>query len=136
MNDSPSKMAVGRLGEYNNLYFKGYLQDLRITKGIARYTTDFTPPPRLWTPEHHSAKYLYPGALPTLKTLSGNCIVSGNGGAQQVVIRDAATRLLIATATPASNGDWSASVPPGDYDISYFAPNCQPICHGPYTVTA
>ena len=116
--------------------FQGYLQDLRVTKA-AREIDNFTPPGRLLTPELYGAKYLHRGTLPTLKTVTGNCIVSGNGGAQEVIIREAATRLLVATATPnATTGDWTASVPPGDYDITYFAPDCQPICHGPYTVTA
>lgn len=74
--------------------------------------------------------------LATLPSLSGTVIVSGNGGADQVVIRDWSTRKLVATATPnPTTGAWSASVPEGDYDISYFAPDCQPVCHGPYTVT-
>ena len=127
-----------QLLRYNNATdsFQGYIQDLRVTKA-AREIDNFTPPGRLLTPELYGAKYLHRGTLPTLTTITGNCIVSGNGGAQEVIIREAATRLLVATATPdETTGDWSASVPPGNYDISYFAPDCQPICHGPYTVTA
>jgi len=39
-----SRFVVGRYGISSSHYFKGYMSDLRITKGLARYTSDFTPP--------------------------------------------------------------------------------------------
>lgn len=39
-----TKMAIGRLGEYNGQYYKGYLDEVRFTQGCARYTEDFIPP--------------------------------------------------------------------------------------------
>lgn len=37
-------LTIGKQGNSDNYFFKGYIDDLRITKGIARYTTYFTPP--------------------------------------------------------------------------------------------
>jgi len=39
-----SRFVVGRYGISSSHYFKGCMSDLRITKGLARYTSDFTPP--------------------------------------------------------------------------------------------
>jgi hypothetical protein len=40
--NSTKQLAIGRPGEQNNWYYSGYLKDFRITKGVARYTGNFT----------------------------------------------------------------------------------------------
>ena len=44
----PSTATTFDIGVYaNNYWFNGYLQDLRIYKGLAKYTANFTPPDRI-----------------------------------------------------------------------------------------
>ncbi len=43
LNNSINKLSIGRYGEHNGLYFNGYIDNFRISKGIARWTSNFTP---------------------------------------------------------------------------------------------
>jgi len=69
-------------------------------------------------------------------TMSGRVTVSTGGPADEVVIRAWASRKLVARVYPDSNGDWTAQVPPGTYDVSYIKAGCAPVVHGPYEVAA
>ena len=45
MRDENSTVKIGARGQSTaNNYFKGYIDDVRITTGVARYTSNFTPP--------------------------------------------------------------------------------------------
>jgi hypothetical protein len=39
--DSSNSYAIGRAGELNNYYWQGYIQDYRVYKGAAKYTSNF-----------------------------------------------------------------------------------------------
>ena len=44
INDSIYKLGVGRFGELNSNYWNGHMDEFRISKGVARWTSNFTPP--------------------------------------------------------------------------------------------
>ena len=54
VNNSVNKLAIGRLGEYNGYYFDGWIDEFRISKGIARWTSDFTPPTQKYEGVNHA----------------------------------------------------------------------------------
>ena len=43
---SSKKLAIGRSGEYAGSYFQGWIDEFRISKGIARWTSNFPVPVR------------------------------------------------------------------------------------------
>jgi hypothetical protein len=43
VNDSTNTFSIGRVGEFNSLFFTGYISNFRLVKGTAVYTANFTP---------------------------------------------------------------------------------------------
>jgi hypothetical protein len=48
--NSSSSLMIGAINTTPTFFMNGYFQDFRITKGVARYTADFTPPTNLYIP--------------------------------------------------------------------------------------
>lgn len=117
-------IGANRYSNYN--FFKGYIQDLCFTQKC-RHTADFTPPGRLVVPH-------FPNYGPSV-TIGNNLTISGSGAGDYVAILDAVSKELVTLVEPDIDGDWSASVPMGDYYAVYFGDGCQPIAHGPYTLS-
>lgn len=121
-----SRPIIGVSG-FDYLYgYAGYMQDLRIYKGVA-HGFGYPVPGRLVIPH-------FPDYGPVV-AVGNNVTVSGNGAGDYVAVIDATTKELVKLAEPDTNGDWSADVPAGEYYALYFGDGCQPICHGPYTLT-
>ncbi len=99
--------------------YSGYMNDLRISNGVCRNSSDFTPYPALWRRATKS------GIARRQDTLVG---------ADRVALYDHTSQQFAATATPDSSGNWSAEIDTGSqYDIVYSAAGYAPKIHGPYT---
>lgn len=64
-----SNLVIGALPDGTSQFFPGYLDELRITKGLARWTSNFTPPVAPYSPE--PTYTVGTGALTIASSLSG-----------------------------------------------------------------
>jgi hypothetical protein len=51
ISDTNALLKIGEADSWSGSYLNGYLDEIRVTKGIARYTTNFTPPQSFFTIE-------------------------------------------------------------------------------------
>lgn len=58
-NYSSNQFAIGRQGEYAANYFNGWIDEFRFSKGIARWTSDFTPPTGPFTADAYTVLLLH-----------------------------------------------------------------------------
>lgn len=91
----------------------------------AAYYTSMPSPERIAI---HAARAL------ARRVLAGSAKLDTGAPATVVLARRWDTHAHVAQVTPDSNGNWSAYVDPGDYDVTTIGPSgYQPICHGPVT---
>lgn len=65
--DNASPVSIGK-AQNNSYYYKGYIDELRVSKGVARWTSDFTPPTIAYTLE--AATFAPSSALTSTNNLS------------------------------------------------------------------
>jgi hypothetical protein len=82
IRDTNQRFQIGYFLNRANSYYDGYLQDFRLTKGVARYTSNFTPPTLPFYPDNYITGNLYvDGYLDkTFSLLGGGNVNALNGG--------------------------------------------------------
>jgi len=59
VNNATTTLGIGRMGELTSNYLNGYLDEFRISKGIARWTTTFTPSTSAYTSDSYTKLLLH-----------------------------------------------------------------------------
>ncbi|MDP3790291.1 MAG: LamG-like jellyroll fold domain-containing protein, partial [Candidatus Omnitrophota bacterium] len=119
------------IGRYNNTnYFNGYIDELRITKGIARWTADFTPPVTEYSgssanrdSEDITITVNNANTAPTVTiTPSAYSVTAGSGFTLHVTAEDANNDPLIFTL---KQGERDITVPPANppYPFTFDTPS-------------
>lgn len=65
-------------------------------------------------------------------TIGGNATTCTGEPAEEVAIHHWLSRELDQTVIPDAQGNWTATILPGNYSLTYFADGFKPVCHGPY----
>lgn len=65
-------------------------------------------------------------------TIGGNATTRTGDPAEEVIIHHWLTRERYQTIIPDAQGNWTATIWPGNYSLTYFADGFKPVCHGPY----
>ena len=110
--NSTAPLTIGSFGTYylngyGYLDFKGYIDELRISKGIARWVSDFSPP---------ASAYSFTPSLASAFTVASDGSVTFGGGAKHAITTVSASTSLDASyytiIVDASSGDVTLSLPP------------------------
>lgn len=71
-------LSIGRNTTNSSWYYTGYINDLRVTKGIVRYTTNFTPPNQRFYDLLTELKYFYGVYSDFLRVVPGETLGVSN----------------------------------------------------------
>lgn len=71
LQDSDQVFAIGALGLFTDNRYNGYVDEFRFSKGIARWTSNFTPPTQEYTPGPPGVKTINGVAIANVKTING-----------------------------------------------------------------
>lgn len=109
------------IGGINSRYINGYVDDILITNGVARYTENFS------VPVDSFAEYY--------ARLEGAAVTASGPAVDKIAVFPWMDGVVRQVVTPAANGGWEARLQgPGQYGVTYMASGHQPITHGPYNV--
>jgi hypothetical protein len=117
--NSTKTMKIGSFNDSPSSFYAGHMQDFCITKGFAKYTANFTPPPRM-----------------TQRTLTRANTGTDSHEYDRAVLFDWNTSAYtLKTATPDANGDFVASdLIDLEYGVAFIRDGCSPVCRGPFEV--
>jgi len=118
---SSQVMRVGALNETTALFWNGYMQDLCVTIGAAKYTANFTPPLRM-----------------TQRTLTRTNTGVDSHEYDRAVLFDFNGGAHVGwhtTVIPDSEGDFEATdLIDLEYGVAFIKDGCGPVCRGPVDV--
>jgi len=75
--DLASTLTIGRLGVYDGYYFNGWLDEFRVSKGSARWTSNFTPPSAAYTADSPTVLLLHMNGADGSTTFTDDCVFAG-----------------------------------------------------------